>query len=292
MRQPWDHGSFAHEDEDEDVPDGWGEDSPPGTPVFQPNCHSDGAGLIRSSRSTDHDDTGDLLTNAAQNPTSGNQSSGSCSPCPPPLNPIVLPWRASDVVRGAGRRELPSLFTNVPDQASGNLDPKGRPPRPPAPQSNLPFSIKEGARRRRSSREPSAAVAAAVAAAASKPSAADGVRETLHLLRKKKKWAPLEETLAGLEALQKLQRHLNSPTELPTLREASELPPISSGRGICRAENPRALSAINVRRGMGDTPQAESQSSSRNSIGSLPQLQPHRRAFSAPLSSRTGIPTL
>lgn len=267
---PWDRGSFGQDGDDEDLPAGWGDATPPGTPPPQElHKNSDdplddvGMGEVRAG-----------VEAASTAPKSARRANNDTH--------LAMPWGAG-VTRSTVRRELPSLFTNVPEQASASgVDPKGRPPRPPAPESRMPWAITDGSadhkpkRGRRASRE--RPELAAAAAAPEEPSVADGVREALKLLRQRKQWATAEETLDGLEALQRMQRHMVRET-------SSELPPLTSSRGGCRTERLRAASANVPRGGSITISRAESRSSSKSSVGSLPEL-PTRRAASAPLESR------
>jgi len=207
--RPWDPGSFVQEEDEDDLPTGWGEGTPPDTPPPQQRKSLDSGESAGSGDLPGVEGVGSAPSTAPNSARgAGNNDTQ-----------LAVPW-GSGVSRGAARRELPSLFTNVPDQASATsgVDPKGRPPRPPAPESRMPWSINDGAadqrakRGRRPSRERPELVAAL--AAAEKPSAADGVRQALHLLRQQKKWVTPEETLEGLQALQRMQRHLRAPAEL------------------------------------------------------------------------------
>lgn len=274
----WDPGSFVVDDDE--LPSGWGDDSPPGTPPEQQGSAPDRASSCAPSCGDGCGVGGDGAAvptpSVAPRPTLRARS-----PRGPEVDPsaVALPW-ASKPLRSVPRRELPSLFTNVPEQL-GDL--KGRPPRPPAPQSRMPFSVDEAAlahaRGRRLASE--APVAVAMAAAAADSGAADGVRVALHLLKRQKRHASLEETLEGLEALQKMQRHLLEPTELP---------PLPVGRRSCRLEKLRAASA-HVPRRRRDGARTEGRPASPSRMGRLPELP--RRSASVPLEPRrAGLPAL
>lgn len=290
--QVWDPGSFVLDGDDDDLPVGWGEGSPPETPVPQPQSRSSTPQAPSSGQDGDGVQHSDASCPSDSARRSGNNAQ------------IVLPW-GPGVVKSTVRRELPSLFTNVPDQAAGGgLDPKGRPPRPPAPETRMPWSISDAAvdqkskRERRSSSERPALVAARVleAAEAAASSETEEVRHALQLLRKQKKWVSADETLEHLAALQHLQRQLRGPSELPPLAsgpgggggrlERLRAASVQQQHGGHRPRTPRGRPSCGCNAVNRAASRSHSRASSKSSVGPLPELPATRRASSAPLSAR------
>mmetsp|Transcript_15422 Transcript_15422/g.46601 ORF Transcript_15422/g.46601 Transcript_15422/m.46601 type:complete len:221 (-) Transcript_15422:69-731(-) len=204
--QGWDPGSFQLQENDDDLPPGWGEEPPESS---------------RRGRSPA----------AARRP----REAGQC----------------------AEPRQLPLLFTNAPGSEAGG----GRPPRLPA-GSRLPWAVQDAAPQpRRAARHRSSSGGSwqqrlaeqaregpGAGAAAPGEESTEVLRARLSLLRANRGKAPLEETLEGLEALQRRVRAASRDSLARTASprghaRAGDAQPSAGGCALPPIRRRRAISA-------------------------------------------------